>query len=177
MVRNVNIEHLMYLEVYRRWYVRTNQLVTVYKVGIASCKLQADSVLSIAIHVPPHRFERNTTAQTVFTEQMRKLLRNRTLSKEVCPAPLPVHRVRVFARRARTYRMLFDRFPNREAADAFVRSWKEGKAIAIRAGEEDIILDSADKDDGFADMVEKMYKTVKTHCNIIDVDWHVCAQE
>jgi hypothetical protein len=72
----------MYLEVYRRWHVRTNQLVTVYKVGIASCKLQADSVLSIAIHVPPHRFERNTTAQTVFTEQMRKLLRNRTLSKE-----------------------------------------------------------------------------------------------
>lgn len=96
---------------------------------------------------------------------------------EVCPAPLPVHRVRMFARRARTYRMLFDRFPNREAADAFVRSWKEGKAIAIRAGEEDIILDSADKDDGFADMIEKMYKTVKTHCNIIDVDWHVCTQE
>ena len=62
--------------------VRTYQLVTVYKVGIASCKLQADSVLSIAIHVPPHRFERNTTAQTVFTEQMRKLLRNGTLSKE-----------------------------------------------------------------------------------------------
>ena len=73
--------------------------------------------------------------------------------------------------------MLFDRFPNREAADAFVRSWKEGKAIAIRAGEEDVILDSADKDDGFADMIEKMYKTVKTHCNIIDVDWHVCTQE
>ena len=38
--------------------------------------------MTVTIHVPPHRFERNTTAQTVFTEQMRKLLRNRTLSKE-----------------------------------------------------------------------------------------------
>ena len=55
---------------------------------------------------------------------------------------------------------------------------KHQKGFSDRRNDEDVaILESADKDDGFADMVEKMYKTVKTHCNIIDVDWHVCTQE
>jgi hypothetical protein len=94
---------------------------------------------------------------------------------EWCAAPLPVQRVRKFARRARTYRMLFAKFPNKMAATAFLDQWKQGHQVGIVGG--DISIPKADKNDGFTEMISKMYKTVKTHCNIIDVDWRVCTRE
>ena len=91
-------------------------------------------------------------------------------------APLPVSRVRKFARRARTYRRLFELFPNREAAKDALEAWKEGKGVAVtdKHGKK-IKIEAAKSNASFPDMLIKMYKTVKTHANIIDVDFKVCV--
>jgi hypothetical protein len=47
-------------------------------------------------------------------------------SGEMCDAPLPVERVRKFARRARMYRKLFDLYPTPESAAAALKVWKDG---------------------------------------------------
>lgn len=44
---------------------------------------------------------------------------------------------------------------------------KDGKAIT---------LGKAKQRDDFQAMIDRMYKTVKTHCNIIDVDFKICAE-
>ena len=90
--------------------------------------------------------------------------------------PLPVSRVRKFARRARTFRRLFEQFPNREAAKDALEAWKEGKGVEItdKQGKK-IKIEAAKSNASFPDMLNKMYKTVKTHANIIDVDFKVCV--
>ena len=89
----------------------------------------------------------------------------------VCAAPLPVARVRKFARRARTFRRLFDKFPSHEEAKKALTAWKEGQTVKI----DDLAIGAADEHDSFPDMINKMYSTVKTHRNIIDLDWRVCV--
>ncbi len=69
--------------------------------------------------------------------------------------------------------MLFAKFPNKMAATAFLDQWKQGHQVGIIG--EDVSIPKADKTDGFTEMISKMYKTVKTHCNIIDVG-RVCTR-
>ena len=98
---------------------------------------------------------------------------------EIIGAPLPVDRVRRFARRARTYRTLFELYPTPEAASAAVKAWKSGKhclTLTNAMGEVFQLGKSSKPDTNFYDMIEKMYKFVKTHCNIIDVDFAVCTR-
>ena len=42
-------------------------------------------------------------------------------------APLPLNRVRRFARRVRTNRQLFERMPTKDAADRMLAAWKAGE--------------------------------------------------
>jgi hypothetical protein len=39
---------------------------------------------------------------------------------------------------------------------------------------EGIAIGAASEDDSFPDMINKMYSTVNTHRNIIDLDWRFC---
>jgi hypothetical protein len=92
-------------------------------------------------------------------------------SGDVCAAPLPVARVRKFARRARTFRRLFNRFPSHDEAKGALDKWKKGQKVEI----EGVAIGAAGEDDSFPDMINKMYTTVKTHRNIIDLDWRFCV--
>ncbi len=66
-----------------------------------------------------------------------------------CPAPLPVERVRKFARRARTYRMLFGAFPTPESADAVLKAWKNDQRVTLKDAHGDSV-DLGDVDVDFA---------------------------
>ena len=49
--------------------------------------------------------------------------------------------------------------------------WKKGQKVEI----EGVAIGAAGEDDSFPDMINKMYSTVKTHRNIIDLDWSFCV--
>ena len=95
-----------------------------------------------------------------------------------CPAPLPVERVRKFARRARTYRMLFAEFPTPESAEKVLAAWKSNtQCVTLKDAHGTAVdLGDAKSQANYYDMINKMYKTVKTHCNMIDVDFAVCSK-
>ena len=71
---------------------------------------------------------------------------------------------------ARTVRSLFDRLPSHEEAKKALTAWKKGQTVEI----DDVAIGAADELDSFPDMITKMYSAVKTHRNIIDLDWRVC---
>ena len=91
-------------------------------------------------------------------------------------APLPACRVRKFARYARTMRRIFSQFDDAQHAARSVEDWKKGKAYAIakdKNGEEKKVsiplLPSGSGEPTLADFVNMIYKTRKTHANIIDI--------
>ena len=93
-------------------------------------------------------------------------------------APLPVERVRKFARRARTYRMMFAAFPTPESAEKVLTAWKsKTQCVTLKDAHGTAVdLGDAKSQANYYDMINKMYKTVKTHCNMIDVDFAVCSK-
>ena len=95
-----------------------------------------------------------------------------------CPAPLPVERVRKFARRARIYRMLFAEFPTPESAEKVLAAWKSNtQCVTLKDAHGTAVdLGDAKSQANYYDMINKMYKTVKTHSNMIDVDFAVCSK-
>jgi hypothetical protein len=72
---------------------------------------------------------------------------------------------------ARTFRRLFNRFPSHDEAKGALDKWKKGQKVEI----EGVAIGAAGEDDSFPDMINKMYSTVKTHRNIIDLDWSFCV--
>jgi hypothetical protein len=95
-----------------------------------------------------------------------------------CPAPLPVERVRKFARRARTYRMMFAAFPTPESAEKVLAAWKSNTQCVTLKDAHGTTVDIGDAKSqaNYYDMINKMYNTVKTHCNMIDIDFAVCSK-
>ena len=95
-----------------------------------------------------------------------------------CPAPLAVERVRKFARRARTYRMMFAAFPTPESAEKVLAAWKSNRQCVTLKDAHGTAVDLGDAKSqaNYYDMINKMYNTVKTHCNMIDVDFAVCSK-
>ncbi len=103
-------------------------------------------------------------------------------SGEMCDAPLPVERVRKFARRARMYRKLFNLYPTPESAAAALKVWKDGGEDGTECIKltnslgESVQLGKAKKHANFYSMIEKMYTAAKTHRNIIDIEFAVCSK-
>ena len=81
-------------------------------------------------------------------------------------APLPLNRVRRFARRARTNRLLFQFMPTKEVADSLIAAWKAGKLV-VQGERLDAAADTAD----VYQMIDAMYQT---HRNMVDVSCRVC---
>jgi len=91
-------------------------------------------------------------------------------------APLPACRVQKFARYARTMRRIFSQFDDAQHAARSVEDWKKGKAYAIakdKNGEETKVpiplLPPGSGEPTLAGFVNMIYKTRKTHANIIDI--------
>ena len=84
-------------------------------------------------------------------------------------APLPLNRVRRFARRVRTNRQLFEHMPTKAHADRLLAAWKAGE-LAVQQQQLPAPKQTADV---YA-MIAAMYREVKTHRNMIDVQCRVC---
>jgi len=95
---------------------------------------------------------------------------------EVCDAPLPVSRVRKFARRARTYGLLFQHFPSAKDGEAARQAWvtKGGKVFIVANGK-DIPIGPVSKEKSFYSMIDRMYHVLKTHGNLIDMEFKFCV--
>ena len=94
------------------------------------------------------------------------------------PAPLPIESVRKYARRARIYLELFHQFPTKEAASKVVQSWKAGSGAVKLKNAQGIVVQlgcRSGEEPSYYNMIEKLYKEVKTHSNTIDFDWSVCT--
>ena len=101
----------------------------------------------------------------------------KTANGEVCEAPLPVARVRKFARRARTYRLLFKHLPTIEDGEKARQAWKtDGQKLFIEASGKTITIGPAGKSTSFYAMIDKMYTALKTHGNAIDMDFKFCTE-
>jgi hypothetical protein len=96
-----------------------------------------------------------------------------------CDAPLPLCRVRKFARRARLYCELFHAYPSKHHADKALEDWSAGKKLSMRDSEGKVHeLGPPKKDKAcYYKMIERMYTLVKTHCNIIDYDTRACLEQ
>ena len=93
---------------------------------------------------------------------------------KVCAAPLPVGRVRKFARKARTYCNLFSFFPTPEKANNALRVWKADKKLLFTTASGEIIdLGIAAENETMYGMIERLYKKNKTHGNLIDMEYSI----
>eukprot|EP00750_Incisomonas_marina_P011084 INCI16338.4.p1 GENE.INCI16338.4~~INCI16338.4.p1 ORF type:complete len:399 (+),score=61.48 INCI16338.4:383-1579(+) len=95
-----------------------------------------------------------------------------------CEAPLELKRVRKFARRARTYRLLFEMFPTVKDGEQARKAWKEREGAVYITDKEgrDIAIGPARQSGSFYAMIDKMYNVLKTHGNLIDMDFKFCVQ-
>ena len=92
-------------------------------------------------------------------------------------APLPVERVRKFARKARTYRNLFVLFPTPDAAQEALKAWRQKKKMKVnRRGDNTVVatIHATDNETVYS-MIDKLYALNKTHCNLIDVEYKFCV--
>ena len=83
--------------------------------------------------------------------------------------PLPLSRVRRFARRARTNRRVLELVPSKEAADWLIAAWKEGKLVVNGQA-----MDAAKASRDMQKFLDAIYKVVKTHRNCMDTQSAVC---
>lgn len=95
-----------------------------------------------------------------------------------CEAPLELKRVRKFVRRARTYRLLFEMFPTVKDGEQARKAWKEREGAVYITDKEgrDIAIGPARQSGSFYAMIDKMYNVLKTHGNLIDMDFKFCVQ-
>ena len=84
-------------------------------------------------------------------------------------APLPIGRVRRFARRARTNRYVLDQVPDKDAADRLMVAWAGGK---LRVNGKAMDAGKASRD--MQKFLDAIYKVVKTHRNCMDTQAVVC---
>ena len=83
--------------------------------------------------------------------------------------PLPLSRVRRFARRARTNRYVLAQVPDKAAADSLMSSWKDGTLVVNGQ-----TLDATKASRDMQKMLDAIYKVVKTHRNCMDTQSAVC---
>ena len=83
--------------------------------------------------------------------------------------PLPLSRVRRFARRARTNRNVLEQVPSKEAADELMAAWKDGKLVVNGQP-----MDAAKASRDMQKFLDAIYKVVKTHRNCMDTQSAVC---
>ena len=103
-------------------------------------------------------------------------------NSEMCKPPLSVERARKFARKARTYRKLFDLFPTPDEAHRILRKWQKAKKMVVTkrdarsdgGGKVDELI--AGMNETVYTMIAKMYKLHKTHCNLIDMEFKFCVR-
>ena len=84
-------------------------------------------------------------------------------------APLPVTRVRKYARRARVYWFLFDMFPTPQKAQAALQKWKQKTPEMKLNNGEKVELSALGADATVYDMLDKLYRVYKTHCSMLDI--------
>ena len=80
------------------------------------------------------------------------------------------------ARRARMYRFLYEKFPTQAPVRKAAEKWKAGEAVGVEGTNGNVVkLPPAALGDGVLEMIKKMFRVVKTHRNLIDMDFKVCS--